>query len=502
MNIKEAKEQVRYTVMSYLSKSEYGEYKIPVRRQRPLFLVGPPGIGKTDIMAQVADEMDLLLVSYSMTHHTRQSALGLPYIQDREYAGRQQRITEYTMSEIIASIYDVMESTGKKEGILFLDEINCISETLQPSMLQFLQNKTFGKHAVPDGWVIITAGNPVEYNDSVKEFDMATLDRVKEVVIEPEFSSWYAYALDAGIHGAVLTYLNSHRDAFYSIKADLDGKKFVTARGWVDLSEMMLLYEENKLPVDYNLVSQYVKDDTIAREFVAFYDLFFRYQKEYGIEEILQGKDTTHAEQLAKAADFDERLAVIQQLGDALLEDFKMVYQEGRALRRLMTMISEHKEGLNVEVKEALKEMEKMDKEAIGLFSAKKAAGGMNLTDLHVWDRLKEMFLELEMDLQKEKEKHKNGKEVLKESLAKLQERRKQRAARTGKKLDYSFTFVEKAFEGDKEMLLFVTNLARNRFSAFYLMNYGSEMYHKYSEQLQIDQREQTLIADIEKLGI
>ena len=50
------------------------------------------------------------------------------------------------MSEIIASVYDMMERIGLKEGILFLDEINCVSETLAPAMLQFLQYKIFGRH--------------------------------------------------------------------------------------------------------------------------------------------------------------------------------------------------------------------------------------------------------------------------------------------------------------------------------------------------------------------
>lgn len=151
MNIEQAKNQVKYTVISYLSKDEFGEYIVPVERQRPLFLVGPPGIGKTDIMSQVAREMGIGLVSYSMTHHTRQSALGLPFIHEKEYGGQEYRTTEYTMSEIIASVYDTMEDTGIKEGILFLDEINCISETLAPSMLQFLQYKVFGRHKVPEG---------------------------------------------------------------------------------------------------------------------------------------------------------------------------------------------------------------------------------------------------------------------------------------------------------------------------------------------------------------
>ena len=116
MNIREAKEQVKYTVESYLTRNEVGDYVIPVERQRPVFLMGPPGIGKTAIMGQIAREMDLALVSYSMTHHTRQSALGLPFIADKVYDGQTVRVSEYTMSEIISSMYEEMERTGKTEG--------------------------------------------------------------------------------------------------------------------------------------------------------------------------------------------------------------------------------------------------------------------------------------------------------------------------------------------------------------------------------------------------
>ena len=75
MNIQEAKEQIERAVKIYLMKDSYGNYRIPLERQRPVFLLGAPGIGKTAIMEQIARELDLALVSYSMTHHTRQSAL-------------------------------------------------------------------------------------------------------------------------------------------------------------------------------------------------------------------------------------------------------------------------------------------------------------------------------------------------------------------------------------------------------------------------------------------
>ena len=107
MNIKQAKEHIKNSVKIYLKKDEYGEYRIPVVRQRPIFLLGSPGIGKTAIMEQVAQELNIALVSYSMTHHTRQSALGLPFITHKQYKGMEFDISEYTMSEIIASVYEV-----------------------------------------------------------------------------------------------------------------------------------------------------------------------------------------------------------------------------------------------------------------------------------------------------------------------------------------------------------------------------------------------------------
>ena len=148
MNIKEAKVYIQDTIKIYLKKDEYGEYKIPVSKQRPIFMVGAPGIGKTAIMEQLAQEMGIALVSYSMTHHTRQSALGLPFIKKKKYGGQEYDVSEYTMSEIISTVYDTMETSGITEGILFLDEINCVSETLAPSMLEFLQYKTFGRHEI------------------------------------------------------------------------------------------------------------------------------------------------------------------------------------------------------------------------------------------------------------------------------------------------------------------------------------------------------------------
>ena len=129
MNIKRAKQEIKDSIEAYLTKDNYGEYKIPSIRQRPILLMGPPGIGKTQIMEQIARECEIGLVAYTITHHTRQSAIGLPFIREKEYSGQTYSVTEYTMSEIIASVYEKIEQTGNKEGILFIDEICNIYKT-------------------------------------------------------------------------------------------------------------------------------------------------------------------------------------------------------------------------------------------------------------------------------------------------------------------------------------------------------------------------------------
>ena len=99
-------------MQAYLAADDIGRPLIPPVRQRPILLMGPPGVGKTQIMEQIAQECDIALVAYTITHHTRQSAVGLPFIRERNFGGKTRSVTEYTMSEIFASVYAAMERTG------------------------------------------------------------------------------------------------------------------------------------------------------------------------------------------------------------------------------------------------------------------------------------------------------------------------------------------------------------------------------------------------------
>ncbi len=328
MNIKEAKTEVINTVKTYLKKDKNGAYRIPSIRQRPLLLIGPPGVGKTQIMEQVAAECGIGLVAYTITHHTRQTAVGLPFIKEKTYDGKTYSVTEYTMSEIIASIHDQMEATGHREGILFIDEINCVSETLAPTMLQFLQCKTFGNQKVPEGWIIVAAGNPPEYNKSVREFDVVTLDRVRQIPVEADYGVWKEYAATVGIHRAIRGYLDIHPKDFYRMETDTDGRHFVTARGWEDLSNLLTIYHEEEIPVTKDVIYEYLSQEEVAEDFAAYLDLYQKYEDEYPIDEILAGSAPSVIYERLLKADFDERITVVELVITGVLNRVSEYFSE------------------------------------------------------------------------------------------------------------------------------------------------------------------------------
>lgn len=509
MNIKQAKDYIENTVRLYLKKDEFGEYRIPVVRQRPVFLLGAPGIGKTAVMEQIAQELNIALVSYSMTHHTRQSALGLPFISHREYQGVKFDVSEYTMSEIIASIYEVMENSGITEGILFLDEINCVSETLAPSMLQFLQYKVFGRHKVPDGWVIVTAGNPPEYNKSVREFDVVTMDRMKVLEVEPDYKVWKEYAQHKGLHAAVLNFLELKKDYFYKIETTVNGRSYVTARGWEDLSEILALYEEEGMKVDETLVEQYLRNERIVKEFTAYYDLFNKYKKEYQTEEILEGTAKAQTAERARVAAFDERLSLLGMLIDKVISEIRENMEISDYLVELLKNLKAIKAAVekSSESPERAVRVEQMLEAQIQgrnkLMESARMAGSLSEAERRKGRRLIRFMEEEKKKLLMEGVSE--GKEAfafLKAAFDSETMELKNQTARTGRRLENLFTFTENAFPEGNEMLILVTELTVNNDSARFIGQFGCPAYQRHSNALMLSERGNSLQDEIAALDL
>lgn len=491
MDIKRAKQEIKDSIEAYLKKDAFGEYLIPAVNQRPIFLMGPPGIGKTQIMEQIAKECQIGLVAYTITHHTRQSAVGLPFIKEKTYGQEQYSVTEYTMSEIIASVYEKMEQTGLREGILFIDEINCVSETLAPTMLQFLQCKTFGNQKIPEGWMIVAAGNPPEYNRSVREFDVVTLDRIKKIDVEENFDVWKEYAYKAAVHPAVISYLELKKNHFYRIETTVDGKMFATARGWEDLSKLIQVYEMLGKEIDRDVVYQYIQHLKIAKDFANYLELFRKYQKNYGIEDILRGHWTKETLENLKVAAFDERLSVVGLLNSRLTENFRKCYDTDIYVSRLYEFLLRYKETLDLDLilYQAQEELEQKKKSELITRSEEQT------------EKLVVRKLESYQNLIKGE--HLTGEEAfnkIKKEFSKETSMRGREIDETSEMLTNTFNFMEDAFGDSQEMVVFVTELNANYYSIQFIKENGCDQYYRYNKGLLFDEREKEILKKMEEV--
>ncbi len=502
MNIADAKKQVKDTVEAYLAKDDVGMPLIDPVHQRPLFLIGAPGIGKTAIMEQVAHDLGIGLVSYSMTHHTRQSALGLPIIEHHDFEGFEYDASEYTMSEIIASVYDYMKETGLSQGILFLDEVNCVSETLYPSMLQFLQFKTFGRHHVPADWVVVCAGNPPEYNRLVHELDIVTLDRLRKIEVEPDYDAWKAYAQESDVHPAVLTFLEVKKDCFYSVEAKPGARSFVTARGWSDLSETIALFEHMDKTVDLNLVTQFLQNDDIAEQFSVYYDLFNKYRSDYQIDKILAGDTPDDVIERAKAAPFDECIALLGLLLDALGDQMSSALQAEQTLVLVRDELLKAKEplleGESIRQTVGFDVAEWADKLASDTEAGTKLAADVRV-ERHAIALLKSICAQCELESALEgDEAFQVAKRCFDDEVAKLDPM----IDGAEEQLAHVFEFIENAFGDEREMLVLTAELTARGATSKFINRFGSASYYAHNEGLMVDHHQQDLLARIDELGL
>ncbi len=266
-SISEAKEAMKDGIRGYLLKDSNGKYVMNEVNRLPFYLLGSPGIGKSQIASQTADELGIGFVSFSITHHSRNTVLGLPVIKESEGY----KYTEYTMSEIIARVMEKYDR-GEREGILLLDEFNCMTDTLIPVMLAFLQNKNIGAHSLPEGWVVVLCGNPVKYNKSARMLDLTVMDRVRKIEVGFSADDFIEYAETHGFCQIIVDYLKLNKNRAYICE---HGKEddLVTARGWENLSVAIDVYEKTGGRVDEAMIGQFIKSGRTAREFARYYEL-------------------------------------------------------------------------------------------------------------------------------------------------------------------------------------------------------------------------------------
>lgn len=493
MDIQVAKDTIKNTVKAYLEKDEFNQYIIDVDRQRPIFLLGAPGIGKTAIMKQIAEELNIGLVSYSITHHTRQSALGLPFIVESEFNEEKFRITEYTMSEIIAAVYSEIEKSKNPNGILFIDEINSASETLAPTMLQFLQSKIFGTHKVPNGWIIVAAGNPPEYNKSVKEFDIVTMDRVKKIEVEADYKVWKTYAYKNQIHMAIINYLDLFNSNFYFAENSVNGMLIVTPRGWEDLALIIKLYEKLNIEVTKDLVIQYLQHPKVAKEFYNYYLLFLKYKNQIDLKAILNGNLDPKSLNSIASMKTDEKIAIIGLINEGLSELFINNYINEEVIKKVLSILKIYKSNLTTFYSLNFNEVFYQQQLDILNSEINKALDTHKKILLNSKKYLSEYFLDI-LNCEDKEESYKKIKTSYDVALTNFQESEK----KLNKELSNALNFVEDVFGDKNELFIFLTELTINPYSIDFLNKNRNDDYLELSRKLMMGEQNREILKDIE----
>ena len=315
--VQQAKEEIKAGVQAYLMKDKNGTYCYKETARMPFYLEGKPGMGKTEIVRQIAEELDIGFVSFSITHHTRNTLLGLPVIVEEEGW----KYTEYTMSEIVARLL-AEQKKGYEEGILLLDEFNCASETIFPMMLAMLQTRNIGHYKIPEGWNIVLCGNPREFNKSARNLDAAIWDRVRRIPIEEDVKEFLAYAEEKKMHPVVIRYLGANRVNLYFYDTSGDVDEVVTCRGWENLSHMLYAYEVLGNPITENTVKQFIKSDEIAYSFYSYYQMNLDGSMDRMIMDVLNEKKQDKVRRELRGKKMEYMCNFVAQVGRKIEELF------------------------------------------------------------------------------------------------------------------------------------------------------------------------------------
>lgn len=198
--------------------------------KRPVFLWGPPGIGKSELVAEIAEELGGAMIDLRMAQMEPTDIRGIPFFNKDN--GKMDWAPPIDLpDEDFASQYPVV--------VLFLDEMNSAAPSVQAAGYQLILNRRVGKYKLPDNVVIVAAGNRDSDRGVTYRMPMPLANRFIHVEMRPDFNSWQNWAVLQGIHQDVVGYLSFAKQDMYDFDAKSSSKAFATPRSWTFVSELL-----------------------------------------------------------------------------------------------------------------------------------------------------------------------------------------------------------------------------------------------------------------------
>jgi hypothetical protein len=227
------------------------------KSKRPVFLWGPPGIGKSEVVADIAAEMNGLVIDLRMAQMEPTDIRGIPFF-NKDINKMDWAAPVDLPDEALASQYPIV--------VLFLDEMNSAPPAVQAAGYQLILNRRVGKYVLPDNVVIVAAGNRDSDKGVTYRMPMPLANRFVHLEMKPDFTSWQTWAVNKGVHKDVVGYLSFAKSDLYDFDAKSSSRAFATPRSWTFVSE--LLADEEDTETMFSLIAGAVGEG-LAVKFMA-----------------------------------------------------------------------------------------------------------------------------------------------------------------------------------------------------------------------------------------
>jgi hypothetical protein len=248
------------------------------KKQRPLFLWGPPGIGKSELVADITAELGGAMIDLRLGQMEPTDIRGIPFYN--KDSGKMDWAEPVDLpTEEYAAQYPIV--------VLFLDEMNSSAPSVQAAAYQLILNRRIGKYRLPDNVVMVAAGNRESDKGVTYRMPTPLANRFIHQEMKVDFTSWQEWAVNHNIHKDVVGYLSFAKNDLYEFDAKSASRAFATPRSWSFVSEL-LDDEDGDDDTTMNLVAGTVGEG-LAVKFMAHRKIAGRMPKP---EDILAGKET------------------------------------------------------------------------------------------------------------------------------------------------------------------------------------------------------------------
>jgi hypothetical protein len=227
--------------------------------KRPVFLWGPPGIGKSEVVSEITEELGGFMIDLRMAQMEPTDIRGIPFFN--KDIGKMDWAPPIDLpDEELASQYPIV--------CLFLDEMNSAAPAVQAAGYQLILNRRVGKYKLPDNVVIVAAGNRESDKGVTYRMPMPLANRFLHIEMRPDFTSWQNWAVNKGIHKDVVGYLSFAKQDLYDFDSKSSSRAFATPRSWCFVSDLLNDEEDTDSDTLFNLVAGSVGEG-LAVKFMA-----------------------------------------------------------------------------------------------------------------------------------------------------------------------------------------------------------------------------------------